>query len=95
MCIPLLVFLWLYWKLPYHSLLQSEAGVVGLILVPSKELTQQIAQAIQQLAAYCGDGFRVAALAGDKSLKAQQYVICTLDYIFQRRISSISQGLHC
>lgn len=50
----------------------SEQAVRVLILVPTKELGQQVQQMIRQLATYCARDVRVADISGQVDVSAQR-----------------------
>lgn len=49
-----------------------EQAVHALILVPTKELGQQVQAMIRQLTAYCARDVRVADISGKAELSAQR-----------------------
>lgn len=51
-----------------------EQAVRALILVPTKELGQQVQAMIRQLTAYCVRDVRVANISGKAVLSAQRWV---------------------
>lgn len=63
---------------PYHCLCfwchqsVSEQDVRALVLVPTKELGQQVQTMIRQLTAYCSRDVRVADISGKADLSAQR-----------------------
>lgn len=50
-----------------------EQDVKALILVPTKELGQQVQTMIRQLTAYCSRDVRVADISGKADLSTQRY----------------------
>lgn len=63
-------------RLPFCRYLQSvrEQDVRALILVPTKELGQQVQTMIRQLTAYCSRDVRVADISGKADLSVQRSV---------------------
>uniref|UniRef100_A0A452H1X3 Probable ATP-dependent RNA helicase DDX56 n=1 Tax=Gopherus agassizii TaxID=38772 RepID=A0A452H1X3_9SAUR len=57
------------------SPLVMEQAVRGLVLVPTKELGQQVLQMIQQLTAYCTRDVRVADVSGQVDMSAQRPIL--------------------
>ncbi|KAM8974322.1 putative ATP-dependent RNA helicase DDX56 [Pelodytes ibericus] len=53
----------------------SEQSVRVLILVPTKELGQQVQQMIRQLASYCARDIRVADISGQADISAQRPIL--------------------
>ncbi|KAG6922086.1 DEAD (Asp-Glu-Ala-Asp) box polypeptide 56, partial [Chelydra serpentina] len=52
-----------------------EQAVRGLVLVPTKELGQQVLQMIRQLTAYCSRDVRVADVSGQVDMSAQRPIL--------------------
>lgn len=52
-----------------------EQAIRALVLVPTKELGQQVQTMIRQLTAYCGRDVRVADISGKADLSAQKSVL--------------------
>ncbi|XP_008170140.2 probable ATP-dependent RNA helicase DDX56 [Chrysemys picta bellii] len=57
------------------SPLVTEQAVRGLVLVPTKELGQQVLQMIRQLTAYCSRDVRVADVSGQVDMSAQRPIL--------------------
>ncbi|XP_026512828.1 probable ATP-dependent RNA helicase DDX56 [Terrapene carolina triunguis] len=57
------------------SPLVMEQAVRGLVLVPTKELGQQVLQMIRQLTAYCSRDVRVADVSGQVDMSAQRPIL--------------------
>lgn len=55
-----------------------EQAVRALILVPTKELGQQVQAMIRQLTVYCARDVRVADISGKADLSAQRSVCSTV-----------------
>ncbi|XP_067396429.1 probable ATP-dependent RNA helicase DDX56 [Emydura macquarii macquarii] len=53
----------------------TEQAVRGLVLVPTKELGQQVLQMIRQLTAYCSRDVRVADVSGQVDMSAQRPIL--------------------
>ncbi|XP_075766871.1 putative ATP-dependent RNA helicase DDX56 [Pelodiscus sinensis] len=53
----------------------AEQAVRGLVLVPTKELGQQVLQMIRQLTAYCSREVRVADVSGQVDMSAQRPIL--------------------
>uniref|UniRef100_A0A8C8SDG0 Probable ATP-dependent RNA helicase DDX56 n=1 Tax=Pelusios castaneus TaxID=367368 RepID=A0A8C8SDG0_9SAUR len=53
----------------------TEQAVRGLILVPTKELGQQVLQMIRQLTTYCSRDVRVADISGQVDMSAQRPIL--------------------
>ncbi len=52
-----------------------EQAVRALVLVPTKELGQQVQTMIRQLTAFCGRDVRVADISGKVDISAQKSVL--------------------
>ncbi|XP_034617506.1 probable ATP-dependent RNA helicase DDX56 [Trachemys scripta elegans] len=57
------------------SPLVTEQAVRGLVLVPTKELGQQVLQMIRQLTAYCSRDVRVVDVSGQVDMSAQRPIL--------------------
>ncbi|XP_061448423.1 probable ATP-dependent RNA helicase DDX56 [Rhineura floridana] len=53
----------------------AEQAVRGLILVPTKELGQQVVQMLRQLAAYCARDLHIVNISGQAELAAQRPIL--------------------